>query len=165
MSKFGNIKSDTDPDTVTVLHRRGPVQKTLRTTAELNAAQRKGIAIETSKKFLAGGNKQHQANKNTARLYEETEELHHQRVPLTLGKVIQKARQAKDWTQKDLATHINEKPQVVAEYENGKAVPNQQVLTKMERALGVKLRGKEIGQPLAKKHDSNVKKVVTATNN
>ncbi|VDM48059.1 unnamed protein product [Toxocara canis] len=151
MSKMGNIVSDTDPNTVTVLHRRGPAQKTLKTTAELNAAQRRGVAIETTKKMMAGGNRQHVSDKNTARLDEETEELHHERVSLSLGKVIQQARQAKEWTQKDLATHVNEKPQVVAEYENGKAVPNQQILSKMERALGVKLRGKDMGQPLASK--------------
>ncbi|VDN28360.1 unnamed protein product [Gongylonema pulchrum] len=149
MSKMGAIKSDTDVDTVTVLHRRGPIQKKLHTPAELSDAQRRGVPIETSKKATAGANKQHQAIKNPARLDEETEELHHERVSLTLGKVMQQARQAKEWTQKELATRINEKPQVVAEYENGKAVPNQQILAKMERALGVKLRGKDMGQPLA----------------
>ncbi|KAM3726493.1 Endothelial differentiation-related factor [Dirofilaria immitis] len=158
MSKMGTINSDTDPDTVTILHRRGPTQRTLRTAAELNAAQRRGMAIETSKKMMAGGNKQHHAAKNTARLDEETEELHHERVSLTLGKVMQQARQTKEWTQKDLATHINEKPQVVAEYENGKAVPNQQILAKMERALCVKLRGKDMGQSLASKGASAIKK-------
>ena len=34
------------------------------------------------------------------------------------------------------------------EYESGKAIPNQQVLGKMEKALGIKLRGKDIGSPL-----------------
>lgn len=46
---------------------------------------------------------------------------------------------AQNITQKDLATAINEKPQVVAEYESGKAVPNPQIITKLERKLGVKL--------------------------
>lgn len=52
-------------------------------------------------------------------------------------------------TQKDLATKINEKSTVVNEYETGRAPnPNQQILAKMERALGVKLRGKDLGAPL-----------------
>jgi ribosome-binding protein aMBF1 (putative translation factor) len=42
-------------------------------------------------------------------------------------------------TQKELATAINEKPQVVGEYESGKAVPNPAIISKLERALGVKL--------------------------
>lgn len=71
---------------------------------ELNAAQRRGMEIETSKKQMAGGNRQHTAAKNTARLDEETEELHHDKVPLCLGKAMQQARQAKEWTQKDLST-------------------------------------------------------------
>lgn len=45
-------------------------------------------------------------------------------------------------TQKDLATKVNEKPSVINDYESGRAVPNQQVLAKLERALAVKLRGK-----------------------
>jgi len=31
---------------------------------------------------------------------------------------------------------ISEKPQVVNEYESGKAIPNQAVISKLERALG-----------------------------
>ena len=42
-------------------------------------------------------------------------------------------------TQKALATAINEKPQVVGEYESGKAIPNPQIISKLERALGAKL--------------------------
>ena len=43
-----------------------------------------------------------------------------------------------------MAKLINERPAIVNEYENGTAVPNSQVLEKMEKALGVKLRGKII---------------------
>lgn len=42
--------------------------------------------------------------KNTAKLDRETEELHHDRVPLEVGKVIQQGRQERGLTQKDLAT-------------------------------------------------------------
>lgn len=67
----------------------------------------------------------------------------------TVGKAIGQARQEKGWTQKDLGAKINEKPQVIQEFESSKAQPNPQVLAKMERALGVKLRGKDIGAPLS----------------
>lgn len=70
---------------------------------------------------------------------------------MDVGKLIQKGRQAKNLTQKDLATKVCEKPQVVAEYESGKAVPNQAILAKFERALEMKLRGKDKGAPLAPK--------------
>lgn len=52
----------------------------------------------------AGQNKQHLVTKNTAKLDRETEELHHDRVSLEVGKVIQKGRQDTGLTQKDLAT-------------------------------------------------------------
>lgn len=67
---------------------------------------------------------------------------------MDVSKLIQYGRNQKKLSQKDLATKINEKTQIVTEYENGKAIPNQQVLAKMERILGIKLRGKDKGQPL-----------------
>lgn len=51
-------------------------------------------------------------------------------------------------SQKDLAQKINEKPSVLQDYESGRAVPNPQILGKMERILKVKLRGGDIGKPL-----------------
>lgn len=35
---------------------------------------------------------------------------------------------------------VNEKPQIIQDYESGKAIPNPQVLSKMSRVLGVTLR-------------------------
>jgi putative transcription factor len=35
---------------------------------------------------------------------------------------------------------VNEKPQIIQEYESGKAIPNPQVLSKMSRVLGVTLK-------------------------
>merc|ERR1711865_652279 len=62
-------------------------------------------------------------------------------VSLDLRLKIQQARLAKKKSQADVAKKINEKPQTINEYESGKAVPNQQVLGKLERILGAKLRG------------------------
>jgi putative transcription factor len=61
------------------------------------------------------------------------------KVDKSLRKAIMEARTAKKMTQKELATAINEKPQVVAEYESGKAIPNPQIISKLERKLGTKL--------------------------
>lgn len=138
-------------DDVTYIRKRPQKSGQLKTQQALNSAQRSGVAIDTSKKFAGGQNKQHSAAKNTAKLDRETEELHHETVSLDVSKLIQQARQAKEMTQKDLATKINEKQQVVNEYESGKAIPNQQVMGKLERALGVKLRGRDRGQPIAPK--------------
>merc|ERR1712154_660474 len=75
----------------------------------------------------------------SARKLEMSEDLKHGKVDKSLSKAIMQARTAKKMTQKDLATAINEKPQVIAEYESGKAIPNPQIISKMERKLGCKL--------------------------
>merc|ERR1712032_1381057 len=69
---------------------------------------------------------------------ENSEELKRATVSKSLSKAIQTARTAKKLSQKELATKINEKPAVIMEYENGKAIPNAQVINKLERKLGVK---------------------------
>ncbi|ONM04923.1 Multiprotein-bridging factor 1a [Zea mays] len=66
-----------------------------------------------------------------------------ERVPSDLKKNLMQARLDKKLTQAQLAQMINEKPQVIQEYESGKAIPNQQIISKLERALGTKLRGKK----------------------
>ncbi|XP_030647148.1 endothelial differentiation-related factor 1 homolog isoform X1 [Chanos chanos] len=139
--------AESDWDTVTVLRKKGSAAQSKSKQAVV-AAQRRGEDVETSKKWAAGQNKQHLVTKNTAKLDRETEELHHNRVPLEVGKVIQQGRQDKGLTQKDLATKINEKPQIIADYEAGRAIPNNQIMGKIERAIGLRLRGKDIGQPL-----------------
>lgn len=150
MSKSGaNFGGTVEWDQQTVIGKRAPRAGELKTESAIAAAERAGVAIDTSKKFAAGNNKQHDGSKNAAALDRETEELHHDRVNKDVARAMQQARIAKEWTQADLARNVNEKQQVINEYEQSKAIPNQQVLSKIERALGVKLRGKEIGQPLS----------------
>ena len=97
-----------------------------------------------------GGAKQTQAVKrpggpgtssgiSAAALENETEELKHATVSKELKLAISQARTAKGLTQKQLATQLNMQPQVINEYESGKAIPNNQVIAKIERALGAKL--------------------------
>ena len=58
---------------------------------------------------------------------------------------MSQARLALEMTQKDIAQKVNEKPSVIQDYESGKAIPNPQILGKLERGLKVKLRGNDIG--------------------
>uniref|UniRef100_A0A6T7BL95 HTH cro/C1-type domain-containing protein n=1 Tax=Florenciella parvula TaxID=236787 RepID=A0A6T7BL95_9STRA len=74
-----------------------------------------------------------------AKLDRETDELKHRTVDKSLSKAIMQARLAKKMNQKQLGTAINEKPQVIQQYEAGKAIPNPQVISKLERALGCRL--------------------------
>lgn len=61
---------------------------------------------------------------------------------------MSQARLALELTQKDVAQKVNEKPSVIQDYESGRAVPNPQILGKLERILKVKLRGNDIGKKL-----------------
>ena len=101
-----------------------------------------GAGVETNKKLTAGTNKNaaHGAVKNLAKLENETEVFEHERVSTELKKQIQQARIAKKLTQAQLAQMVNEKPQIINEYENGKAIPNPQILNKLSRVLGVTLK-------------------------
>nr|SVE73935.1 EOG090X0ILG [Daphnia atkinsoni] len=114
----------------------------------VNAARRQGLEVETVTKYGAATNKHTGTSLNTAKLDQESEELKHASLSMDIAKLIQKGRQDKGFTQKDLATKINEKPQIITDYEAGRGIPNQQILGKIERAIGMKLRGKDKGQPL-----------------
>ena len=55
---------------------------------------------------------------------------------------IQTGRLAKNITQKQLAERICKPPKDINEYESGKKIPDNTTLGKIERELGIKLRGK-----------------------
>eukprot|EP00586_Coscinodiscus_wailesii_P006879 CAMPEP_0172488798 /NCGR_PEP_ID=MMETSP1066-20121228/18526_1 /TAXON_ID=671091 /ORGANISM="Coscinodiscus wailesii, Strain CCMP2513" /LENGTH=161 /DNA_ID=CAMNT_0013256261 /DNA_START=180 /DNA_END=662 /DNA_ORIENTATION=- len=110
-----------------------------KTAAGIDAAKKAGL-IATERRYGAGGNSSAHSGANiNARKLEESEDLKHSKVDKSLSKAIMQARTAKKKTQKELATMINEKIQVVQEYESGKAIPNGAIIGKIERALGCKL--------------------------
>ncbi|CAO3650054.1 unnamed protein product [Cunninghamella echinulata] len=139
-----------DWDSTTVIRKRTEDRaRVAKSQTEVNAARRAGAAIVTEKKStVTNASHVNTDHRRIAKLDRDNEVAPPPKVDVSVGKAIQKGRQDKQLTQKDLAQKINEKPQVVTEYESGKAIPNQQVLGKMERALGIRLRGKGIGEPL-----------------
>lgn len=62
------------------------------------------------------------------------------KIDKSISQKIQKARAELKMTRKQLAQKANEKETVIADYENGKAIPNHKLISKLERILKTKLR-------------------------
>ncbi len=72
----------------------------------------------------------------------ETEIFQTAHIPQALCQEIIQARNAKKLTQKQLANMMNIQQSVIASYENGKAIPDNQILQKIAKTLGVKFVNK-----------------------
>lgn len=139
-----------DWDHQTVIGKKTRPPKVTRNESDVNAARKVGAIIGTDKKSTGGTNKAHQGtdHQKIAKVDRENEVAPPPKISPTVGRAIQQARMEKGLSQKDCAQKINEKPSVLQDYESGKAIPNTQILSKLERVLGVKLRGSDIGKRL-----------------
>lgn len=61
------------------------------------------------------------------------------KMTLNTQKAIQQARLANKMSQKQLAAALNVPVQTISSYESGKAIPNNQFISKLERALKTKI--------------------------
>ncbi|CAG9332884.1 unnamed protein product [Blepharisma stoltei] len=116
----------------------GPVGKAKKGEQAIQDAQRRGANIETVRK-AQGGHNQHGPQVNIRKLAEETDVVDVPQLSHEFRIEMQKARVAAGLSQADLAKRINEKQSVVNEYESGRAVPDNQVIVKIERALNCRL--------------------------
>ncbi|KAF9036956.1 MBF1-domain-containing protein [Hymenopellis radicata] len=142
-----------DWDTKLVIGQKRQVAKVTKKDSDLNGmppARRVGAVVGTDKKITAGSNKAHQGtdHQRIAKLDRDNEVAPPPKIAPSVGRAMGKARMDLKLSQKDVAGQINEKPSVLQDYESGKAVPNPQILGKLERVLKVKLRGSNIGEPL-----------------
>jgi putative transcription factor len=106
--------------------------------------------VETQQKYGGGGNTGG-SGINARKLEEEDATFHHASIGLDFKNALMKARSAKKWKQSDLARNINVKEEIVKKYENGQAIPDQQIINKLNRALGVKLP--KVVKPKKNKND------------
>ncbi|KAL7752763.1 multiprotein-bridging factor 1 [Sorochytrium milnesiophthora] len=153
-----NFSQNVGWDEQIVITKRSAPLRLDKSTSAVNAAMRSGASSLVVEKKQAPVNKAHSAatgdHRHAAKVDRETEDFHVEKVDMSVARAIQRARQEKEMTQKDLALKINEKASVITDYEASRAIPNQQILIKLERVLSVKLRGKDIGQPLAPRGSS-----------
>jgi len=140
------FNSNTTADSVTYLTKKPQNKKQATSAGSVNAAMRAGT-LQTEQKFGGGGNQQRAGDRNAAKLDDETENFTIKKVSKSMGGWIAKGRQAKNMKQKELAAKICEKPQVINEYESGKAQPNTQIINKIQKALGIYISGKKAGEP------------------
>ncbi|EPY38516.1 transcription factor [Angomonas deanei] len=118
---------------------------------DANKAIQSGQAVAVQRKEHLKMNQQAaSAGANAKKLDEDHETLKVKKIDPQVRMRIQRARQELNWTQADLAQKISERVTVVTEYENGKAVPEERILVKMEKAFGIYLRGAKAGQEFGK---------------
>ena len=77
--------------------------------------------------------------KKTISLDNETENLKHIKVSQELKIAIMQARTSKNMKRSDVAKLLNTNEKQIADYENGKIIPNNQFIARLEKALGTKL--------------------------
>jgi len=108
---------------VTVLHRRNPLPSEKR---------KKGPAV---KRFRPAG----RDTKNMSKIAEETEDFSHKKLTHLFKLSLMKARINKNLTQEKLANLINVKKNIIISYESGSAIPDSNIVNKLQQVLGVKL--------------------------
>lgn len=101
-------------------------------------ARRKGGAVESIRRNTNNSNRKQPVNMRVAAA-EDGEVIPVAQLTHEFRVAMQKARTAAGLSQADLARRVNEKQSVINEYESGKAIPNPQIITKIERALNCRL--------------------------
>ena len=104
-----------------------------------------GLEAIQAKKFGSGKNSQSLKGQGLTKVQREAMDNDGltKKIPTVDRKIsqnIQQARQTQGMTRKQLAQQVNQTVNVIADYENGKAIPNAGLINKLERVLKTKLR-------------------------
>ena len=76
---------------------------------------------------------------NISKNSEESEDKKQLFIGIDLKLAIQRARNARGLSQKELANRMNTQVQLINQYESGRAIPDNAFIAKMERELRMKL--------------------------
>ncbi|KAG9780375.1 hypothetical protein KCU88_g3710, partial [Aureobasidium melanogenum] len=117
----------------------------------LNAAQRSGAIVLTEKKYGGTNTKANVEGQHATKVDRSDDIVKPKTVSRQLAQAALRRRNEMQpkMTQADLAKKVSLNVSVIQALEKeGGPIPSQQDLAKIERALGVKLRGSDIGAPL-----------------
>ena len=132
-----------EQDWTPVVFRKRPDKKT-----ELKVAQRTG-QIEAVRKFDTGNHQGTNVNAHKLEKMEASDEkLTLKMIDTKAVDAIKRRRAELSLNQKELANKAQVPEAIIKSLEQGKEQHNPALLTKLQRALGIKLLGANIGQPL-----------------
>lgn len=80
------------------------------------------------------------------KLEQEDEVKPIEKVSRDISVLVQQGRMEKKLTQKELAQKLNIKPEIIRDIEAGKLANDKQIISKLQRILGVRLLGKQVGE-------------------
>ena len=103
----------------------------------IQEAIRKGMQIETIRKQTK--NSSHSSHAFMRNLSDENGIIPISEISHEFRLALQRARMSVNITQASLAKQINEKQSLVNDYETGRAIPNIQIIVKMEKVLNCHL--------------------------
>lgn len=103
---------------------------------EKQQAMRSGNTITQQKQVTK--TKLQSTDLNKRKLDEHSDAGAHKKIEPKLAKLILHKRTKLGWTQAMLANKLQVKPNIIQEYESGKAIPNNSLLQKIKTKLGIK---------------------------
>ncbi|KAL2441988.1 Multiprotein-bridging factor 1 [Exophiala dermatitidis] len=125
-------------------------EKVVKGKSALSAAQRSGAIVLTEKKYGGTNTKSNVEGQHATKVDRSDDIVKPKTVSRQLAQAAIKRRNEMQpkMTQSDLAKKVSVNVSVIQALEKeGAPIPSQQDLAKIERVLGVKLRGSNIGAP------------------
>jgi putative transcription factor len=117
--------------------KRGEKKKNESSKQQITRLQRTGSGLITTNKTSGNKQKVNVVDSSKLRKIENEEDTFKiEKVPLSISKKMAQLRCEKKLSQKELAMKLSLDVKIIQEYENGKAIPNGNLINKLEKILG-----------------------------